>query len=67
KNLIELNKIITAITSSNFDNGQIEFYKSSKINIIYDDKLGWSLDGEHAESEGNVTIENVHHGIKFIR
>lgn len=67
KNLIELNKIITAITSSNFDNGQIEFYKSSKINITYDDKLDWSLDGEHAQSDGNVTIENIYHGIKFIR
>ncbi len=67
KNLIELNKIIAAITSSNFDNGQIEFYKSSKINIIYDDKLDWSLDGEHAESDGNILIENIHHGIKFIR
>ncbi len=67
KNLVELNKIITAITSSNFDNGQIEFYKSSKVNIIYDGKLDWSLDGEHAESDGNIIIENVHHGIKFIR
>lgn len=67
KNLVELNKIVTAITTSNFDNGQIEFYKSSKVNITYDDKLDWSLDGEHAESNGNITIENVHHGIKFIR
>lgn len=67
KNLVELNKIVTAITTSNFDNGQIEFYKSSKVNLTYDDKLDWSLDGEHAESNGNVTIENVHHGIKFIR
>lgn len=67
KNLIELNKIITAITTSNFDNGQIEFYKSSKVNISYEGKLDWSLDGEHAESDGNVTIENIHHGIRFIR
>jgi YegS/Rv2252/BmrU family lipid kinase len=67
KNLVELNKIVTAITTSNFDNGQIEFYKSSKVNLTYDGKLDWSLDGEHAESNGNVTIENVHHGIKFIR
>ncbi len=67
RNILELNKIIGAITTSNFDNGQIEFYKSSKINIIYDGKLDWSLDGEHAESEGNVTIENINHGINFIR
>ncbi len=67
RNIIELNKIITAITTSNFDNGQIEFYKSSKIKIDFDGKLDWSLDGEHAESNGSVVIENIHKGINFLR
>lgn len=67
RNIIELNKIITAITTSNFNNGQIEFYKSSKVEVIYDGKLDWSLDGEHAESEGTVTVENIEHGISFLR
>ncbi len=67
RNIIELNKIITAITTSNFNNGQIEFYKSSKVEVIYDGKLDWSLDGEHAESEGTVKVENIEHGISFLR
>ena len=66
-NIVELNRIVTSILTSSFDNGQIEFYKSSKMKVIYDGKLDWSLDGEHAESEGNVVIENLNHAIKFLR
>ena len=66
-NIVELNKIVTSILTSSFDNGQIEFYKSSKMKVIYDGKLDWSLDGEHAQSEGNVIIENLNHGISFLR
>lgn len=66
-NIVELNKIVTSILTSSFDNGQIEFYKSSKMKVIYDGKLDWSLDGEHAESEGNVIIQNLNHGISFLR
>lgn len=67
RNLIELNKIVTAITTSNFENGGIEFYKSSKIKITSEEKLDWTLDGEHAESYGEVVIENVNKAIKFVR
>ena len=67
RNIIELNKIISAITSSNFENGGIEFYKSSKIKIVTDQKLDWTLDGEHAVSEGDVVVENINHAITFLR
>ena len=67
KNILDLNRIVTAITTSNFDNGGIEFYKSSKVVIKPEGKLDWTLDGEHAVSEGEVTIENLNRVIKFIR
>lgn len=67
KNIIDLNKIISAITTSNFGNGGIEFYKSSKVKIIPQGKLDWTLDGEHAESEGEVIIENINHAVRFLR
>ncbi len=66
RNMVELSKIVSAITTSNFDNGQIEFYKSSKIKFITDAQLDWTLDGEHAESVGEVTIENLKHAINFV-
>ncbi len=66
KNIIELNRIISAITSSDFSNGQIEFYKSSRVKLIPQGKLDWSLDGEHVESQGEVNIENLHKAVKFL-
>ena len=67
KNIIDLNRIIASITSSSFENGSIEFYKSSKIKIITEGKLDWTLDGEHAETEGEVIIENINRAINFLR
>lgn len=67
KTIGDLNKIISAITTSNFENGGIEFYKSSKIKVITDETLDWTLDGEHAVSNGEVLIENVNNAIRFVR
>ncbi len=67
KSLMDLNRIVMAITTSNFDNGGIEFYKSTKVKVVTDGKLDWTLDGEHAVSEGEVLIENLNHAISFIR
>lgn len=67
RSIVDLNKIITAITTSNFDNGAIEFYKSKNVKFITEEKLDWTLDGEHAVSEGDVVIENCNHAISFIR
>ncbi len=67
KSVMDLNRIVLAITTSNFENGGIEFYKSRKIKIVTDQKLDWTLDGEHAVSEGEVVIENLNHAISLIR
>ncbi len=67
KNIIDLNKIIIAITTSNFENGSIEFYKSSNIKIVTAEKLDWTLDGEHGVTEGEVELHNIKHAINFLR
>ena len=67
RNIIDLNKIIIAITTSKFENGSIEFYKSSNIKIKTEEKLDWTLDGEHGVSEGEVELHNIKHAIKFLR
>lgn len=67
KSIVDLNKIISDITTSDFEHGGIEFYKSSKITVRTDEQLDWTLDGEHAVSDGDVVIENVNSAIKFLR
>ena len=67
KTVVELNRIITALTTSNFSKDGMTFYKASKVTVICDEPLNWTLDGEHAFSDGSVVIENVHNAVKFLK
>lgn len=67
RSIVELNKIVQALTSSNFENGGVEFYKSSKIKVISDEGLKWTLDGEFAESGKEAVIINIHRAVRFIK
>ena len=67
KNIAELNKIITALTTSKFENGGIEFYKASEITIESDEGLDWTLDGEYAKGGQSVVIKNINKAINFIK
>ncbi len=67
KTIVELNKIITALTTSKFENGGIEFYKASEIVVESEGKLDWTLDGEHAQSNNRVVIKNLHNAVNFIK
>ena len=67
KTIAELNKIITALTTSNVTNGGLTFYKASRVIITPSESLDWTLDGEHAVTDGAVEIKNLHNAITFIR
>lgn len=66
KTVAELNKIITALTTSNFSKGGMLFYKASKVIVTCNEPLDWTLDGEHAMSNGTVVIENLNNAIKLL-
>lgn len=67
KTIAELNRIITALTTSKFENGGIEFYKASEVTVESQGKLDWTLDGEHGESVDKVIIKNLHKAVNFIK
>lgn len=67
KTIAELNRIVTALTTSNVNNGGLTFYKASSITITPTGALDWTLDGEHAATDGSVRIDNLNKAIKFIR
>ncbi len=66
KSISELNKIIHALTTSKFDNGGIEFYKTSSVKFYSNDDIDWTLDGEFAKGESVVNIENIHNAVTFV-
>lgn len=67
KNIIELNRIVASLTTSNFNNGGMEFYKASEITVTSEGGLDWTLDGEHATGGETVTIKNINSAIRFIK
>lgn len=66
-NIGELNKIITALTKSDFSKNVIEFYKASSITVDSEGDFAWTLDGEYAEGTGTVLIENKKCAVDFIK
>lgn len=67
KTITELNNIVTAITTSNFTNGAIEFIKTSKVTFEFEEEVPWSLDGEFANGGKFVKIENLRSAITLIK
>lgn len=67
KTIADLNVIINSLTTSNFENKRFEFFKASKLTIISEEPIAWSLDGEYMRTEGEVAMSNLHGVINFIK
>lgn len=67
KTLADLNVIINALTTSNFENKRFAFFKASRLTITSDEPIAWSLDGEYMRTEGEVAMTNLHGAINFIK
>ncbi len=67
KTIAELNKIITALTTSKYENGGIEFYNASEVVVESEEGLDWTLDGEHAKGDKKVVIKNISRAVHFIK
>ena len=67
KTIADLNAIINALTTSNFENKCFEFYKASDLVISSEEPIAWSLDGEYMRTEGSVKMANLHGVINFIK
>lgn len=67
RNLSGLNKIVTAVTNSNFNNDMFDFFKASEVKVCSDVPISWTLDGEHVPDIKEISIQNLHGAISFIK
>ena len=65
KGASDLNTIITGITSSDFSLDVFEYFKTDHIEFDIDGNAAWTLDGEKAEPEGTVVINNLGSAIRL--
>ncbi len=66
-NITELNKCINDILTKNLDSSDmIEFANVESVKVESETPLTWSLDGERANTDGNVFIRNIKQAVKMI-
>ena len=65
-NIADINEIIDAIVTRKFNRKCIKQFKTEHLTVESASSLDWTLDGEHAQSNGVIEIENIHEAINFI-
>ena len=66
KNLADLNKCITALLSQNYNCNSIIFATVNSCSVKCNNPVTWSLDGERADTDGNIDIVNIKNAVKMI-
>ena len=66
KLLLDVPKVLIALSNGDYSEDHITFLHASSVKIKSKSKLDWSLDGEHAESRGEITLENIHNAVNLI-
>ncbi|MBQ8837264.1 MAG: diacylglycerol kinase family lipid kinase [Clostridia bacterium] len=67
KTIVDLNAIISALSSNKFDKKHFDFFKSSKLTVSPSESIAWSLDGEYVHPKDDIEIENLHSVIEFCK
>lgn len=67
KNLIELSKIISGITSSDFSGEMFSVFKTANIKFSMSSDIPWTLDGEYYQGSSSIEIKNLSHAISLIK
>ena len=55
------------LSNSEFDKKTVTLFKTSKLRIVSQIPLGWTIDGEHAGDLREVTVENLKGAIRLIK
>lgn len=65
-NIIELNQILLALTTQNYNSPMISFFSSGQLKIKADEDMPWTLDGEYQEGCEEITVKNIQGAIRLI-
>lgn len=65
-NILKLQPIIDGILKQDFSRDGIEFFTAEAVTITGGDGLSWTLDGEYARGENEITVTNLHNAIELI-
>ncbi len=66
KLLLDVPKILYALSVGDYSEEHITFLHAPTVKVKTRGALDWSLDGEHAPSNGEITLQNIHGAIDLI-
>ena len=64
--LEELGKVISSILSGDMKSKLIDYFHAGELSIETQERLDWSLDGEHAESGTKLRITALNKAVKIV-
>ncbi len=65
-NILKLQPIIDGILKRDFAREGIEFFRTKNLTVETEEGVSFTIDGEFAEANGAVAVENLHNAITFI-
>ena len=65
-NIFSLQPLIDGILKHNFDREGMEFFTASEVTVTGGDGLSWTLDGEYAQGQPEIKIQNLHKALDLI-
>ena len=66
RNVVELNRIVTALIGAKFDTELMNSFKAADIIFETKEAVSWTLDGEFGGEHRRVKVHNEHHAIRFL-
>ncbi|MDR0964277.1 MAG: YegS/Rv2252/BmrU family lipid kinase [Clostridium sp.] len=65
QNPLELNRLIHSLLNRDFDTNMMISFKAAQVDIISEELIPWTVDGEYGGSHTAVHIENLHKAIRI--
>ncbi len=65
-NILKLQPLIDGILKRDFSREGMNFFRTKNLTIETDQEISWTLDGEYAEGEPKLSVQNLHNAVTFI-
>ena len=65
-NIVELSEIIRALTAADYSSYMLDFLSASELNVMAEEQMDWTLDGEWQKGTARIKITNLHNAISVI-
>jgi len=67
KNIFQVNKILKGALESDFKSEMFDFFRAKEIEMIFDEDIAFTLDGEKATAFGTVRITNLEKAVTLYK